>query len=306
MRDKQWDILGLGCAAVDDLLYVDSFPRPDTKVQVRSRERQCGGLTVMALIAAARLGARCAYAGVLGHDEASQFIEMTLAQEGIDVSPAVRRADARPVLAVVIVDVERHTRTILFDVQGSVGADDAQPPAETIRAAHVLFVDHCGVAGQVRAAQIARAAGIPVVADIERADTPEYAQLLALADHLIIPDDFASTVTGAAHPADAARALWTGARRAVVVTCGAAGCWYLADGQPVQRQPAYPVQVMDTTGCGDVFHGAYAAALARGLDLRERVRLASAAAALKAAQAGGVRGIPDRSRVEAFLAGRQD
>ena len=64
-----YDVLGLGSVAVDDLLYVPHYPPADAKLQVRRRERQCGGLTATALVAAARLGARCAYAGVLGEDE---------------------------------------------------------------------------------------------------------------------------------------------------------------------------------------------------------------------------------------------
>ena len=75
MSDPAFDVLGLGCAAVDDLLYVDVYPKTaDVKVRVRRRERQCGGLTATALVAAARLGSRCAYAGILGGDENSQFI----------------------------------------------------------------------------------------------------------------------------------------------------------------------------------------------------------------------------------------
>ena len=78
-------------------------------------------------------------------------------------------------------------------------------------------------------------------------------------------------------------------------------CWYAAAGVPVEHVPALKVDVVDTTGCGDVFHGAYAAGLAAGLPLAERVRLASAAAALKATRAGGQAGIPTRRTVEAFL-----
>ena len=87
------------------------------------------------------------------------------------------------------------------------------------------------------------------------------------------------------------------------MTCGADGCWYLGgdDPQAPCHQPAMPVTVVDTTGCGDVFHGAYAAGLAKGLALPDRVRLASAAAALKATQRGGQGGIPTRSAVTRFL-----
>ena len=102
---------------------------------------------------------------------------------------------------------------------------------------------------------------------------------------------------------DAARALWNATRQAAVVTCGADGCWYVGgdDPQVPRHQQAIRVTVVDTTGCGDVFHGAYAAALARGLDLPDRVRLASAAAALKATRRGGQAGIPTKAAVDRFL-----
>src|SRR5206468_4095602 len=70
---KRIDILGLGAVAVDDFIYLEAYPAPDAKARVLRRERNCGGLTAIALVAAARLGARCAYAGVLGRDESSGF-----------------------------------------------------------------------------------------------------------------------------------------------------------------------------------------------------------------------------------------
>src|SRR5438552_11512604 len=99
-----FDILGLGCVAIDDLVYVDAYPAPDTKVQVRRRERQCGGLTATALVAAARLGARCAFAGVLGDDEDSDFVTATFEREGVDTAPTIRRREARPIRSTIIVD----------------------------------------------------------------------------------------------------------------------------------------------------------------------------------------------------------
>src|SRR5262249_5866644 len=185
------DILGLGCVAVDDLLYVAAYPAPDTKVQVRRRERQCGGLTGTALVAAARLGARCAYAGVLGEDEDSRFVRETFQREGVHVDYLASRPGARPIRSTIIVDEARQTRTVFYDLAGSVGADPEWPDAEVIRAARVLLVDHYGVEGILRAAHIAQAAGIPVVADLERSDRPRFAELLARADHLVIGRAFA-------------------------------------------------------------------------------------------------------------------
>jgi len=102
------------------------------------------------------------------------------------------------------------------------------------------------------------------------------------------------------------RALWQPGRAAVVVTRSADGCWYLTrdDEGRVYHQPAFKVPEVDTNGCGDVFHGAYAAGLAEGMPAAERIRLASAVAAMKATNAGGQKGIPDRAAAERFLAER--
>jgi sugar/nucleoside kinase (ribokinase family) len=299
-----YDVLGLGCTAVDDLLYVPSYPAPDSKIQVRQRERQCGGLTATALVAAARLGSRCAFAGVLGDDEESRFVSDCLSREGIDLTHVIRRDGARPIRSTIIVDDSERTRTILYDLSGFAGADPDRPPAEMIRSSRVLFVDHYGVEGMARAARIAREARLPVVADLERHDWPGFDQLLALVDHLILSRDFATTLTGISDPAKAVTALWTDLRQVVIVTCGEQGCYYREGGdvRSVHHQPAFPVAAVDTTGCGDVFHGAYASALARGLNLDDRIRFASAAAALKATRPGGQAGIPRREAVEALLA----
>jgi sugar/nucleoside kinase (ribokinase family) len=299
------DVLGLGCVAVDDLLYLPAFPVAEAKVRVRHRERQCGGLTATALVAAARLGARCAYAGTLGDDEDSQFVVDCFRREDIDTTHLRRRAGARPIHSTILVDEDRHTRTILFDLAGSVGADPDAPPAEVIRAARVLYVDHYGIEGMTRAARIARAADIPVVADLERDEWPGFHELLRLVDHLIVCRAFAEKLTGVADPALAVDRLRTADRRAVVVTCGAEGCWYRGVDADTRHMSAFPVAVVDTTGCGDVFHGAYASALARGLGLSECVRFASAAAALKATRLGGQAGSPTRAAVEAFLDERE-
>lgn len=306
MMDYRWDILGLGCVTIDELLLVSSFPVPDTKMPINGIERHNGGQTATALVAAARLGSRCAYGGTLGYGELSDYAEAGLRAEGIDLSPATRREDASPVHAFIIVDAAGGTRTILYNILAHVGADENNPPAEVIQSARILFVDQHGMAGNIRAGKIARAAGMPIVADFEHDGFAGFDQMLPLVDHLIVNDDFAAALTGKSHPGEAAHALWTDERALVAVTCGVEGAWYVEDasGEP-RHQPAFPVKVVDTTGCGDVFHGAYASALARGLSAAERIEFAAAAAALKATQAGGQPGIPTRPRVEAFIAERK-
>ena len=299
---ERFDVLGLGCVTIDEFLYVPRFPKTDEKMQVNQRGRQCGGLTATALVAASRLGARCQFAGTLGDNELSQFVLDQLNQEGVGVTHVFRKADAQPIHAVIIVDESDQSRTILYDNSSSLGSQDEWPAEEVIRATRVLFVDHYGVEGMVRAARIARDVHIPVVADFERLDFPGFPKLLELVDHLVLSSSFASKLTGRTDPAVMAKELWSNDRTAVIITCGDQGCWHLdsASDEP-QHTAAYQVNSVDTTGCGDVFHGAYASALARRLDLHDRIHFASAAAAMKATRRGGQTGIPSRVEVERFI-----
>jgi sulfofructose kinase len=99
--------------------------------------------------------------------------------------------------------------------------------------------------------------------------------------------------------------LWGEGRAVVAVTCGEDGVWYRARGdERVHLLPAFRVDVVDSTGCGDVFHGAYALGLARAMDVQARMRFAAAAAAIKATKPGGQAGIPDSATVAAFLGKR--
>jgi sugar/nucleoside kinase (ribokinase family) len=301
--EERFDILGLGATTVDDLLYVPAYPPADSKVMIQRSERQCGGLTATALVAAARLGSQCVFAGALGDDEFSHFVLEAMRREGIDVTHVAPHPDAPPIHSIIIVDEGRQTRTLFYDVAGVVGALPDWPEEPVIQAARVLFVDHHGTDGMIRAARIARDNRIPVVADLERENVPRFDELISLVDHLILSRDFAVNLTGESDAALAAQQLWNSERQAVIITCGAEGCWCVTDAASNRavHHPAFRVDVVDTTGCGDVFHGAYASTLARGLGIDERITIASAAAALKAMQRGGQAGIPTQAAVEEFL-----
>ena len=302
MKDKEkksFDVLGLGCTAVDDLFYVPSFPAPDEKVQVERSVRRFGGLTGVALITAARLGARCAYAGCLGTDELSLFVAGHFAEEGVDLAHAPRPAKAVVVRSTIVVGDDTGSRNVFFQNQGLIGAHDSLPAAKVIRASRVLFIDQYGMRGNLRAARVARAAGVAVVADFEDDTVPLFPEVLGCVDHLILSEDFALRTTQEPNAALAALALWDSDRATVLVTCGAKGCWSVSADHPRQARhhPAFAVRATDTTGCGDVFHGAYAASLARNDSLEQRIRLAAAAAAIKAMN----NEIPCLAAAQAFL-----
>jgi sulfofructose kinase len=297
--DQRIDILGLGSAAVDEILYVETYPLPDTKIRVARRERRCGGLTATALVAAARLGARCSYAGRLGLDHNSHLVEENFALEQIDTSHAPRGVENGMVTSTIVVAMATGTRNIFSRTSGLTGAHEGAPSESVIRNSRALLVDHHGIPGAIRACRIARETGIPVVADLERADDARFYELLAVVDHLILSEEFAARITGCKTARAAIGKLWSPERAVIIVTCGAEGCWFAESADTPRKFPAFRVSARDTAGCGDVFHGAYVAGLAFGMRLIQRLRFASASAALYASRPGDDR-IPRREEVRAF------
>jgi sugar/nucleoside kinase (ribokinase family) len=297
----KWDILGLGIAAVDDLLYVDEYPQPNSKVVVRARQRQGGGLTATALVAAARLGACVAYGGVLGDDELSRSTLTALASEGVDCAPVLYKREAGPCHSVIVVDRSTGSRTILASTERVLSRQPDEVTQELIGQGRLLFVDYTTGRGGLCAVRLAHSLGIQVVGDVERLTVPGAEDLVREIDHLIVGTELATLVTGERRPESMVRALSGDGRACCAVTAGERGCWYSERGGGVRHVPAHHVQVVDTTGCGDVFHGAYAACIAQGDSVGRAIEVANAAAALKATQPGGRTGIPNRDSVERFL-----
>ena len=290
--NKRWDIFGIGTAAVDDLVYVEHFPTADTKQPAQSIQRHGGGQTATALVAAARQGARTAFCCRLGADELSRFTVQTLEAEGVDCSPVIACPACGPVHSVIIVDSGTGSRTILYDSSAAREPNPDEIDPAWIAASRLVFFDQNAPRAGLHAARLARTLGIPVAADLEKRNLPEMDAILAHIDHLIVSQDFARALTGLVDPAQAARALAVPPRAATVVTCGGQGCWYAEGSGEPRHFPAYSVPVVDTTGCGDVFHGAYAAAITRGEPIPRAIQTASATAALKAMKPGGRAGIP--------------
>lgn len=295
----RWDVLGFGAVTVDDLLYVERYPSPDTKLPIQRQQREGGGLAGTALVAAARLGARAALCGVLGDDELSRFTLQEFEREGVDCSPVLRRSGARPIHSIVIVDLSTAQRAVLYSRAGVVPFPLEEITDELVASCRALFVDHTVVEAGLRAAELAHAHGIPVVADIERETDPGVFDLMRQVDHLIVGAGFAGRVTGEREPEAMAHAF--SERAGCIVTAGERGCWYSERGGEVHHVPALKVQVVDTTGCGDVFHGAYAACLAQGESVQTAVEVATVAAGIKATEPGGRSGIPDRATIDRVL-----
>lgn len=305
MSDSGIDILGLGISTIDDLLMVEHLPRPNHKQPVLAKTRQGGGLTGSALVAAARLGCRCGYVITLGEGELSNFLRNELAREGISLLERAGRPDAEPWHSLIITEKGSGERSILWDGR------NVHPPVigkvEKTLAAQVgcLFVDHVFAEHLIDITQAARQAGTPVVGDFERT-TPRSQELMDLADHLILPLGYAKQLLGEnATPESAVKTFVRRPGRVLAcVTDGERGSWYALGEHPEQvlHQPIFPMpSVVDSTGCGDVFHGVYAAGIIHGWPPAERIRRAAAAAAIKTQKQGAQAGAPDLATLEAFL-----
>ncbi len=301
-RSSIYDVLGLGIVAVDDLVIVDHYPQPDSKMRGLGEIRQGGGLTGTALVAGARLGGKCAYAGMLGVDELSNWTVAELEREGVDCSLTLRSSDVKPYHAIIIVDTSNHTRTIIFTDEGVKIRPKETIDEDYVSKAKVILIDQLGIDVMLHTTLLAKKLGIPTVADIEREDHPQTKELISHIDHLILSTSFAKKLTGKDDPIDQVKSLHN-SRACTAVTVGIKGCYYITkdNQEKVYHQKAFKVKTVDTTGCGDVFHGAYAVGIAWGWDIARCIKFASAVSALKATKAGGRAGIPDILTVEEFL-----
>jgi len=303
MRHGSHDIVGLGVIAVDEMLYVDSYPPADGKKVLTGRRRQGGGNTSCALAAAARLGSRCAMLGRLGDDELSRFAREHLARAGVDLSLMLHDPASGPVYALIVVSADSGSRAIFVDPASIRRLQRQDLKVEWFEGAKVLMVDHVYPEAILPAVQMARALGLQVVSDIE-AEMTQLAEIRAAIDHFICSAEFALPFTGRRDPRAACDALRRSApHQVVVVTAGGDGCyWCTTDRAPVEHVPAHRVESVDTTGCGDVFHGAYCHGLAAGWSVERIVHFANAAAAIKATRTGGWAAVPTHEEIRQLLA----
>lgn len=286
--DKQYDVLGVGIAAVDDLIYVSDYPPIDCKVPVHAGARQGGGPASTAIAAAGSLGGRAAYVARFGDNDLSRFIENALQARGVDISHIVRDPAGGPYHSIIVVDGSGH-RNVFYDpaLYRVVGAEHM--PDSLILSAALIHLDHITEPSLVPVAEKARRLGVPVSGDIE-GQTESAKTLAALTDYLVVPIAWATWASGAPDPRDACAFLARTQRLATIVTDGAEGCYLSTKTDPTVRHvPAFKVDTFDSNGCGDTFHGAFALAVARNIGIEDAIVFASAAAALKAMAAGGHR-----------------
>ena len=297
---KNFDVIGLGGCAWDILGIVDEYPQVDEKKPLVAFEQQGGGQAGTAMVAAARLGGTTAIIGTTGDDELGEKIKRGFVDEGVDTSHLHTLSGVPSHLAICITVAGTGQRTIFYRDETKGQLDPQQLERDFITSARCFLTDtHQPQAGLV-AARWAKAAGIPVVLDLER-DAPISEKLLQVGDYPILPASYALELTGENTLGAAAQKLLAYQPTVLIITRGAEGAVAYTD-QEVIEQPAFEVEpVVDTTGAGDVFHGAFAYGLALGYDLRQNLAFASAAAALNCRRLGGRGSLPSVEEVKQFM-----
>jgi sugar/nucleoside kinase (ribokinase family) len=294
------DVLGFGIVTVDFLGVVDNWPSEGTKLPLQNFCIYDGGLTATALVAVSRLGGRACFAGKLGYSQMAERALCALADENVDCSLVIREQNAEPVISFVITTAQTGQRTILWSSQNVIyPCPDELPDKKWYERTRVLLFDHCSEQAGVEMARIARKHNIPVVIDVER-ETEYVSEAMAISSHVIVSENFAAKYTRESNVSQMLRCLRTWPQQTVIITQGKSGCTGFS-GQGEFHVPAIVVEAVDTTGCGDVFHGAYALAIARGKTVIQAARYASAVAAMCATKFGGRDGIPNQNDLNEFM-----
>jgi ribokinase len=297
----------VGSANVDLVFRAARLPGTGETVAAHSFAEGCGGKGANQAVMAARLGARVSLVGRVGRDSFGQLLLGNLRNNGVDTA-FVGVDPERPtgVAAVVVDDQGRNCIVVADGANGRLSPADVRAAADSLRAARVLLCQlETPLESTLEAFRIARAAGVRTVLNPAPA-RPLPDELLRLTDLCVPNETEAAVLTGIATDtpegaAAAARSLRGRGPRAVIVTLGERGC-LMHEGRGAEQFAARPVAAADSTGAGDAFLGALAAALARGTSLREAVPIAGAAATLSVTRAGAQASFPTRAEVDAFLA----
>lgn len=292
----------VGHCAIDHVFQIAEFPLRATKTPAHRYESVGGGMAANAALACARLGAQVRFVGAVGPDEAGRMVRRQLAAEGIDLTHLQEVPDAHTSASAIIVD--RHGERHIFNHRGDALALAQLPEDSVFEGCDAVLADPRWPGGARTALSWARAQGRLSVFDADVAPQHDLAALVPLARWVVFSEPGLAAWSGPVAQEEALlRAIYLGAGNAAV-TLGAQGVVLVSEGR-MHRLPAFAVQAVDTTGAGDVFHGALTLALARGMQPAEACSFASAAAALKCTRPGGIRGAPTTAELHAFLQQRR-
>lgn len=293
-------IVGIGACVMDTLYNIPSYPQEDTKLRAMKSMHAGGGPAATGLVTAKKLGEQSAYIGVLSDDNGGKFLAEDFIKYGVDTSLIEIKSGYRSFSSVIWLCADTASRTCVFDKGNLPPLVLSDSQKQAIIDADLLMVDGNEMSAAVAAAKIARENGTKVLYDCGGL-YDEVEHLLALTDIMIPSQEFALAHTDCKTAEKAAKKLYsTYSPEIVVITQGKYG-GIIYDGKSVINYPAFPVNAADSNGSGDVFHGAFAAAVVKGYDYEKCSVFASAVSAIKCTKVGARESVPDFETAKLFL-----
>jgi sugar/nucleoside kinase (ribokinase family) len=289
-----------GAATLDTLFRVARLPTGPGKILPTAVLEVAHGMATSAAAAIARLGGRARLFARVGDDAGGRRFVDELTAEGVDCRFVRRVPGVRSPICTVLVD-DAGERLVVPYYDPALGRETGWLPLGEVGAADAALVDVRWPEGAAAVLDAARAAGIPAVLDADVGPSDVVLSLAARASHAVFSEPSALAVTAAPSVPEALLRLAERLHGFVAVTAGPEGCFWLEEGAIAQLRPPAVVAV-DTLAAGDVFHGAFALALAEGAGVRRAMAFANVAAALKCRSFGGRLGAPGRAEVDARLA----
>ena len=293
-------VVGLGQVCVDYVGRVPAYPPEDTKAELKELRMSCGGPAATAMTALSRWGVSTSLLSGISDDYFGCKISETLEKEGVDTAHLKMVPGCASQFAFIAVTTDGGKRTVFWNPCSVPPFAPEEIRLERFSGARILHVDGWMLDASIIAAEQAKALGWTVVMD---AGTLRHGtlDLVSHVDVLIASKTFAHPLVGAETPKEEAlQRLSELGPGQVVITLGAKGSIGLSNGKIVYR-PAFQIVSKDTTGAGDVYHGAYIYGLLKGWQMPECMAFASAAAALKCQKGGGWRGIPTLGDIQTFM-----
>ncbi|TKT69913.1 sugar kinase [Aquamicrobium sp. LC103] len=286
--------------AVLDLVYgVDRLPGEDGKTRALSYFETGGGMAANAAVTIARLGGSAAWWGRLGGDDKGARVLEGLKQDQVNIDTVRIVDDAISSHSLVLSD-RAGNRAIVLYRSDALDPDPAWLPLHAVATLNAVLADNRWIEGAVATLSAARQAGIPAVLDADAGADPRTVEAVRCASHAVFSEPGLAEIYNTNDPAEGLRRAAADAPF-VAVTLGSRGVRWLKRGGEIQSLPAFPVRAIETVGAGDVFHGAFAFALANSMSEEEGLRFSAAAAALKCASEGGRISFPDRVAVDRLL-----
>ena len=296
----EFDVVGVGLNATDTLLMVSHFPAYAGKARVVEEVISPGGQVASALVACARLGLRTKYIGTIGDDERGRIQQESLEGWGIDLKHVQRRSNCPNQSAYIVIDRSTGERTIFWRREECLRISAGEISEEQIAGGRLLLIDGHDTPAVARAAEIARSRGIPVVVDVDTI-YPGFDRVLLHVDYLVASSEFPAAWTGERDPFVALGTLQTHyGMKIAAMTLGAHGALALENGR-FTYAPAFVVNCADTTGAGDVFHGAFCYAVLEGMPIAEALEFSNAMAALNCTAVGARGGIRGQDEVRELM-----